>query len=107
MPKLKSASGLMVVSRVDELFAGLKSASKADTFATLVASPKVEAVVVIVTRALVPLINGTKSQIRTPLTLLHVPWVLVADTNVTDEGRVSVNTIEVTGDGPLLFIVIV
>src|SRR6266850_6615710 len=107
MPKLKSASGLIVVSKVEELLVGLKSASKAATLATLVATPLVEAVVVIVTRALVPLIKGIKSQIRTPSTLLQVPWVLVADTNVTDEGRVSVNTSDVAVDGPLLFIVIV
>src|SRR6266404_7401544 len=102
---LKSASGLIVVSKVDELLAGLKSASNPATFATLVATPLVAAVVVMVTRAFVPLTKGTKSQITTPATLLQVPWVLVAETNVTESGSVSVNTSDVAVEGPLLLIV--
>src|SRR5882724_9183818 len=105
--RLRSASGLIVVRSVEELLAGLKSASNPATFATLVATPLVAAVVVMVTRAFVPLTKGTKSQIKTPSTLLHVPWVLVAETNVTEEGSVSVSTNDVAIEGPLLFIVIV
>jgi len=105
--RLRSASELIVVRRVEALLLGLKSASKEVTLATFVATPLASGVVTIVTRAFVPLASVPKSQNRPPSTLLQFPRVFVAEMKVTLGGSASVNTSDVAAEGPLLLIVMV
>ena len=98
MPKPTSVNGVMVVSRTEELLAGVKSASAALAPGTLETVPLILAIVLIVTRAPAPLANVPMLQ-TTPLVLVkQAPIVLVADTNARFEGRGLVRTTELWKD---------
>ena len=96
----RSAAGVTVVVSMSELFARAGSDVVADTVAVSVISPSIVVVTTIVTVAVAP--NGTtpSGQVTTPAACEQLPWLGVADTNVTDPGSVSVTTTPVASEGP-------
>ena len=102
IPRARLACELMIVGSVEELFAGLKSASKAVTEAELLAVPPSTAVVVMVTRAPAPLFRGLNPHTIVPLILLQLPEVFVTSTKLTKGDSMLVSTMAVAIEGPLL-----
>jgi hypothetical protein len=98
-----SAEAVTVVVALALLFALLGSAWVAVTVALLVMTPpETGAVTAIVTVALDPLARPPRLHVTVPALWLQVPWVAVADTNVTPLGRVSVRVTPVAPLGPAL-----
>jgi hypothetical protein len=104
----RSAEAVTVVVAVALLFALLGSLSAAVTLALLVmVPPEVGAVTVMVTVADPALAIVPRLHVTVPLACVHVPWVGVADTNVTPAGSVSVRVTPVAVLGPALLTVTV
>lgn len=107
MPKATSVSGVMVVSRMDELLPGLKSASNALAAGALATVPLVIAIVLMVTRAPAPLANVPILHTTPSPLVVQLPMVLVAEMNARLEGIGFVNTTKVAAEGPLFVMPIV
>ena len=72
--------------------------------ALLVMEPAVAgAVALIVIVALAQEASEPTAQVTVPEALVQVPWVEVAETKPTPEGRVSVTVAPVAASGPLFF----
>src|SRR4029077_14947041 len=85
------------------LLAGLGSVSLPPMVALLVIVPAVAgAVALIVIEALAPLASAPEAQRTRPAAVGQGPWVELADTKPTPEGRVSVTVAPVAASGPLL-----
>ena len=90
----------IVVSKVTELSFVSGSVSLAVTLAVFDNCPADCGCTTMFTIANEPLGKLPRLQV-TVLLPLHDPWVGVADTNVIPDGRLSVTTTFVAGDGPL------
>src|SRR5438132_520610 len=99
----RSAEAITWVVADAVLLALFGSDSLPVTVALLVMVPAVAgAVALIVIVALAPEARGPTAQVTVPEALVQVPWVELADTNVTPEGSVSVTVAPVAASGPLL-----
>jgi hypothetical protein len=86
-----------------ELFAGFGSVSWALIVAVFVMVVGLDgAVTTIVIVAVAPTASDPTLQVTVPEAWVQVPWVELAETNVTPGGRVSVTTTAVALFGPLL-----
>jgi hypothetical protein len=97
--KARSADAVTGVLRVAVLFPGTGSVSLAATLAVFVTVPAAVGVTTIVTVALAALARVPRLQLTAAV---QVPWLGVAETNVTPVGTASVKVTPVAGDGPLL-----
>src|SRR5712664_1640369 len=102
----RSARRCTVVVAVAVLFPGVGSVSFPLTLAVLLrvapsavvaGMPTTIVIVALALGASVPMV-----QVTVPLAWVQVPWVEVAETNVTPVGRVSVAVTPVACEGPLL-----
>src|SRR5579864_8079272 len=100
MARERSATGMMVTEALAELFAGTGSDSLNAAPAVSLKVPSVMAVAVMVKVAL--LLEGSVPRVKVTALpfVLQVPWLVVADTNCTAAGNVSVTTSEVAAHGP-------
>jgi hypothetical protein len=96
--KARSADAVTVVVTVAVLFPGMGSVSLAATLAVFVTVPAAVGVTTIVTVDLAAFARLPRLQLTAAV---QVPWLGVAETNVTPEGSASVRVTPVTGDGPL------
>ena len=99
-------TGFTVVDAVLLLLPVLGSVTPLVTLAVLLMVPVTVGVTIIVTFAETPLPNVPRLQV-TVLVPLQLPWLGVADTNVTPAGKVSVTVTPVALFGPLFVTVIV
>src|ERR1700737_2973002 len=91
-----------------ELFAVFGSVSLALTVAVLVMVPvAVGALTTMVIVALAPFASGPMLHVTVPEAWVQVPWVELAETNVTPAGRESVTTTPDAPSGPLFVAVTV
>jgi hypothetical protein len=100
-------ASLTVVLALAELLDVLESVSLAVTLTELVMVPAVVAVTTMDTVELLPLAREPRSQVTVLPDWLQLPWLGVADTKVTPEGRVSVRVTPEALQGPLLVTVAV
>src|SRR5437879_4503251 len=82
------------------LLAAFGSGSLPPMVAVLVMVPAAVGLTVIVIVALAPEASEPTAQVTVPEALVQVPWVELAETNVTPEGRVSVTVAPVPASGP-------
>ena len=102
----RSAEAVTLVVAVAVLSPLVGSGSLALIVAVFVMLPPVAgAVAVMVIVALAPDASVPTAQTTVPEALVQVPWVELADTNVTPAGRVSVTVAPVAVPGPLLLAV--
>ncbi len=96
----RSAAGVTVVVSLSVSFAGTGSDVVADTVAVSVIGPSIVVVTTMLMVAVVP--NGTtpSGQVTTPAACAQLPWLGVAETNITEPGRVSVTTTPAASEGP-------
>src|SRR5438309_29244 len=88
---------------VELLFAGFGSVWLPETVAVLVILVALAgAFTTMVIVAVAPEASEPMLQVTVPEALVQVPWVELAETNVTPEGRVSVTVVPVAPFGPLL-----
>ena len=97
--KARSADATTGVLTVAVLFVGTGSVSFAATLAVFVSVPAAVGLTTIVTVALAVFASVPRLQLTVAV---QVPWLGVAETNVTPVGTVSVKVTPVAGDGPLL-----
>src|SRR5437660_277775 len=106
---LGMAGSAEAVTWVDDdgvVLAGVGSGSLPPMGAVLVMVPAVAgAVALIVIVALAPEASEPTPQVTVPEALVQVPWVEVAETKPTPEGRVSVTVAPVAASGPLFLAV--
>ncbi len=96
----RSATGSTVVVALAALFTRTGSAVAADTLAWFVIELPDVGVTVMVTLAFPPLATEPRLQVTVPLACEQLPWVGVAELNVTPPGRVSVTVTPVAPEGP-------
>ena len=96
-----TAGELMVVCRLTELSARLGSFSVAVTLAVLVKTPAACGTTAILTIANAPRTNEPRLQVIVVVPA-HKPCVGVTEVKLIPEGILSVTTILVAGEGPLL-----
>jgi len=97
--KARSADAVTVVLTVAVLFPGTGSVSLAAMLAVFVTVPAAVGMTTIVTVALAAFAKVPRLQLTAAV---QVPWLGVAETNVTPVGTASVKVTPVAGDGPLL-----
>jgi hypothetical protein len=95
----RSADAVTAVVTLAELLAVLGSGSVAVTDAVLVMLPAATGLMMMVTVAVAALARVPRLQLTAAV---QVPWLGVAETNVTPVGTASVKVTPVAGDGPLL-----
>jgi len=88
-------------------FAGVELVSFSVTLAVLVIEPAAVAITTKETEAVPPFATVPKAQVTVGVAKVQVPWLGVAETNVSPAGRTSVNVTPVELDGPLLVTAIV
>src|SRR5947209_6544742 len=101
---IDKSAGSVLVTVVDVLavlLPGLGSGSLAVTLAVLLSVPASVGVTTIVTLALLSNARFPRLQATVPLACAQVPWVDVAETNLTPAGNVSVSVTPVAAEGPL------
>ena len=103
----RSATGVTVVVSLSVSLAGTGSDVVADTVAVSEISPSIVVVTTIVTEAIAP--NGTtpSGHVTTPAAGEQLPWLGIAETNMTEPGSVSVTTTPAASEGPRLVTVMV
>src|SRR6266850_508174 len=97
--KARSTDAVTGVFTVAVLFPGAGSVSLATTLVVFVTVPVAAGLTTMVTVALAALARVPRLQLTV---VVQVPWLGVAETNVTPAGTASVRVTPVAGDGPLL-----
>src|SRR5437773_12038195 len=94
---------LIAVTTEAALLVGLGSNSNGAAFARFVADPVAVGFTIIVTVAVAFLARFVRVHVSvaTPSKVKEVPWVLVAETRLTNGDKTSVTVKEVTDEGPL------
>src|SRR6266567_8372660 len=102
-PKVKSARALIALTIEAALLAVLGSNSNGAAFARFVADPVAVGFTMMVTVAVAFLARFVRVHVSvaTPSKVKEVPWVLVAETRLTNGDKTSVTVTEVTDEGPL------